>query len=809
MKRLLTLLIILSTLSVFAQKTKEKVHRARIYYSSQETLEQLSHAGIALDHGKHKKNVFIESDFTDSDIQIAKNLGHKVDIVINDIQSFYIQRNQDDHRHHQNHHYQTRNAACAATDNTIDYQTPSNYDIKPGSDFGGFYTYSEMLQELDDMATLYPNLITVRADVKDPTDTSNPHKHETSEGRYLQWVKISDNPNTDEPSEPQILYSAIHHAREPASLQQTIFYMWYLLENYNTSDEIKTIVDNTELFFIPCVNPDGYIYNETTNPNGGGNWRKNRRGGYGVDNNRNYSYITSGGQEVWNTTGTSGSQNGDTFAGSAPFSEPENKAMRYFTETHNFTIALNNHTFGDLLLYPYGYASNQPTPDDNIFQLISGLMVEQNGFNNIISSDLYPAAGDSDDFMYGMLTTESGGTRNKVYAMTPEIGNSFWPSASSIEGICKGMMYHNITAAKLVHNYADVEDTSASFIGSTMFNADYTIQRFGIANPGNFTVSINPISANITNVGTANTHNNMNLGGSASDTITLTLDNAISNGDQVVYELVVDNGLFETTKTITKLYGTPAVIFDEVADDTNTNWTNNGWGTTTADYVSASSSITDSPGSNYTNNTNSSITLSTPVDLSSATIAQLSFYAKWSIENNYDYAQIEISIDNGNTWIPQCGKFTNNGVADQNGANNEPVYDGTQNSWVQEEIDISDYLGESILIRFKLISDGFLTDDGFYFDDLQVKTIEENLSVSSVEIDKMSVYPNPTNDVLNINTTLQDYIINLYSVQGQLIYEDVKLSGIHKLNLASFSKGVYLMTISSKDAQRTFKIIKE
>jgi bacillopeptidase F (M6 metalloprotease family) len=360
-----------------------------------------------------------------------------------------------------------------------------------------------------------------------------------------------------------------------------------------------------------------------------------------------------------------------------------------------------------------------------------------------------------------------------------------------------------------VHNYADVEDTSASFIGSTMFNADYTIQRFGIANPGNFTVSINPISANITNVGTANAHNNMNLGGSASDTITLTLDNAISNGDQVVYELVVDNGLFETKKTITKLYGTPAVIFDEVADDTSTNWTNNGWGTTTSDYVSASSSITDSPGSNYTNNTNSSITLSTPINLSSASIAQLSFYAKWEIENNYDYAQIEVSTDNGNTWIPQCGKFTNNGVADQNGANNEPVYDGTQNSWIQEEIDLSDYLGESILIRFKLISDGFLTGDGFYFDDLQVKTIEENLSVSSVEIDKMSVYPNPANDILNINTTLQDYSINLYSIQGQLIYEDVKLSGVHKLNLASFSKGVYLMTISSKDAQRTFKIIKE
>ncbi|GIR22017.1 MAG: hypothetical protein CM15mP36_12240 [Flavobacteriales bacterium] len=35
-------------------------------------------------------------------------------------------------------------------------------------------------------------------------------------------VKISDNPNVDE-DEPQILYTALHHAREPGSMQQLIF----------------------------------------------------------------------------------------------------------------------------------------------------------------------------------------------------------------------------------------------------------------------------------------------------------------------------------------------------------------------------------------------------------------------------------------------------------------------------------------------------------------------------------------------------------------------------------------------------------
>ncbi|MBQ0741152.1 peptidase M14, partial [Aquimarina celericrescens] len=83
----------------------------------------------------------------------------------------------------------------------------------------------------------------------------------------------------------EMLFTSLHHAREPIALSQNLFYMWYLLENYNSNPEIKTLVDNTELYFIPIVNPDGYIYNQQTNPNGGGYWRKNRRnngGSYGI-----------------------------------------------------------------------------------------------------------------------------------------------------------------------------------------------------------------------------------------------------------------------------------------------------------------------------------------------------------------------------------------------------------------------------------------------------------------------------------------------------------------------------------------------
>ncbi len=108
-------------------------------------------------------------------------------------------------------------------------------------------------------------------------------------------VKISDNPNVNE-TEPEVLYTALHHAREPVGAMQMLFYMYYLLENYDNDPFIQALVDNTEMYFVPVVNPDGYVYNQTTNPNGGGMWRKNRRnngsaGLYGSDLNRNYGYM--------------------------------------------------------------------------------------------------------------------------------------------------------------------------------------------------------------------------------------------------------------------------------------------------------------------------------------------------------------------------------------------------------------------------------------------------------------------------------------------------------------------------------------
>jgi hypothetical protein len=775
-QHLLTLAFLLVALVSFSQNIEEKeiYSKAKIYYSNSLDLIKLSENGIAVDHGLNKKNVFIESVFSQKELKKATEIGYSVEVLIKDM-SNYIKNRKISLK---------RNPVPCDAANT--YQTPANFEL--GS-MGGFYTLDEMLQELDDMHTLYPNLITEKDSI------SNFH---TEENRKIYYVKISDNPTVNESDEPEMLYTAIHHAREPASMQQLIFYMWYLLENYATNDEIKAIVDNSQLFFVPIVNPDGYRYNQTTNPNGGGYWRKNRKNNgtsYGVDNNRNYSYH-------WGESGVSG-PSGETYNGTAPFSEVENQAIKWLAEQHQFKLALNNHTFSSLLLYPFGYATNTPTTDDDYFQAISGAMIAENGYTNEIAASLYPAAGDSDDWMYGDTTT-----KNKIFAMTPEIGHSFWPKQSEIIPICKDMLNLNITAAHLINNYAQINFDNDLYVSTQNFNVDYTIKRLGLKEPANFTVSIFPVSNNIISVGNPVTYTNMNLLEEQSNSISVQLSPSTQQGEAISYKLVVNNGDFDKEFYVDRIYGAPTEVFYANGNVMSPFVTNN-WGISQSNYYSAPYSITDSQNSDYGNNVNSTIESANEIDLTNASQAFVSFYAKWDIEKSWDYVQFEISTDNGANWIPQCGKYTNIGNTDQ-GIENQPMYDGKRSNWVKEEIDLSDYLGENIKFRFQLVSDANTTADGFYFDELKVYKLEDQAtSVANVVQNIFEIYPNPTNDILNIKLNIPDsFDIKIVNIDGKIIFSEKDIYNDKFLNINNLSNGIYFVTLTTNSLTKTIKIIK-
>ena len=782
----------------FSQKN-EKFHKVKINYTSPADLVKLAKQGVCIDHGLHKKNHFFISDFSESEIEKMLSLNFDYEILINDVTHFYKQRNKLSNK-------SAKNIFCEENENIL--ETPENYDFKPSDDFGGFYTYNEMLNELDDMHSLYPEIISARSDIKDETFSSSPHIHETYEGRYLQWVKISDNPNISE-GEPQILYTALHHAREPASLQQLIYFMWYLLENYDSNDSIKQIIDNSELFFVPCVNPDGYIFNETIEPNGGGMWRKNTRDSHGVDNNRNYSYIDENGNEVWNTSGTSSNPYGSTYAGDGPFSESENRAIRYFVESNNFKIALNNHTYGNLLLYPYGYDYNQTTDDDDIFQFISSALVSENNYDNIISADLYPAAGDSDDFMYGMLNTENNQVREKIFAMTPEIGSSFWPQASTIEDICKGMLHLNLTAAKMIGNYASLKDFTENFISSNTFSANFELQRLGIIDNGSFNIQIEPISSNIISTTPEININSLNIGEIINESFQIELNESTNSGEDVIFKYILDNGSFSEEIIVKKIFGAPILLFEDESDNYSDYWTiDSSWSETFEEYNSPQTSITDSPYSNYSNNALETINLLNDINLSGYSYAEINFNAKWNIESGYDYVQIEISNDGGASWEPQCGKHTRKGVETQEDASDEPLYDGNQGEWVNESILLTDYIDQEISIRFKLKSDGGLRRDGFYYDDFKIKALSSSLSSSENTLNKAKIYPIPADNMIYISSEEEIKEIKVFDILGKEIMS-FNQNNIENFSIENLKSGVYIIKLFSLESTENHRIIKK
>ncbi len=770
-------LLLLAALIPFFGFNQEIYSKVKIFATNAQLVE-ISNLGVTVDHGKHKQNTWFITDLSESDISILEENHFPYEVLIEDMATYSVE-----HAYDTSLKSDREDCGVSGSDGGgFDPETPSNFHT--GS-MGGYFTYEQYLNELDEMRAAYPDLITEKQGIGSFT---------TWEDRLVHWVRISDNAEMDE-DEAEVLYTSIHHAREPMSLSQTIFYMWYVLENYGTDDEVTFLVDNTEMYFVPMVNPDGYKWNQTTNPGGGGFHRKNRNpsiGSFnsGVDLNRNYSY-------KWDESGTSDDENSDVFPGIGPFSEPESQAIKWFVENHEFQFAFNAHAHGDLLLFPLGWTAGEFAADHSFFAAYSDNMSRYNGYDAIKASDLSVAAGDSDDWMYSEAPN--------VFAITPEVGNSFWPPISAIIPTCKEMVSSNLILSHMPHIYGVTNDLIASTVNTETGFFNYNLHRFGLMD-GAITISITPL-VGIDAIGAPNMHT-LTILENKVDSISYELTPGINFGDEIKFILHTDNGTWVRNDTITKSFGQGEVVFSDDISDIS-NWTGD-WGITNELSFSPTTSITDSPfDGTYGNNVNSEIRLNESFSFEDATYANVTFWAQWEIENDFDYVQFLASNNGGVTWTPLCGKHTNLGVDDQ--ILDSPLYDGNQNDWVLEEIDLSDYIGdENVEFKFQLVTDAFVELDGFYFDDFSIFTdaSQEDSDASGIEeINNadIRIYPNPANQEINISvsTGAQVKALTIHNDLGQVIREvNVNTSSF---SVADLAEGVYYLRITDVSNTSTTK----
>jgi hypothetical protein len=775
MKKILCILLVFLAVNQL-QAQSESYSRVRVSLINK-SINQLGAAGIDVTEGTYKTNTWFEAELSQSALNRLTEKGFTYDILIPDVSKFYADR------------YEKEKDLKITRNPADDYPVPENWEY--GS-MGGFYTYDQTMEKLDFMAQQWPNLLTVRQEINPALLSHN--------GKPIWWVRLSDNPGDDE-NEPEVLYTAIHHAREGIGVQQMIYYMLYLLENYDTNEEIRTLVDNTEMYFVPVLNPDGYMYNEQTDPNGGGMWRKNRRNNgssYGVDVNRNYGYMWG-----YDNDGSSPYPGDETYRGPSAFSEPENQNIKQFCEAHNFVITLNYHSAAGLLLYPWGWTPDA-CPDDATFFAHASMMTQDNNYTfGAGSTTIYPTNGGSDDWMYG--DTEN---KNKIFSYTPEVGTSndgFWPSMNRIIPLCQESILQDLLAAYLAGNYGNLTETSPSILSEKEGYFHFDVQRLGFGETDSWSVSITPLDENIQVTGGPVSFGSLEILEIKTDSISYTLRDDIESGQSFRFLLSLNNGSYTLSDTITKMYGTTTIVFEDNCDLLD-NWTSPKWTVTTLSYHTPTGSITDSRNGNYQDNENNIVTMINPIEIPATTFALLSYWAKWDLESGYDYVKIEVKVEGTNTWIPLAGQFTKTGSDDQ------PYYDGVS-GWVNEEIDLTAYAEQSIKFRFRLYSDSGVTEDGYYFDDLKLSVLDVETGVyeSGLNTNAMQLTPNPASGIVEVSfkqNTAADAHIEITDLQGRLINQ-IETNGNSrvKIDISKIPNGIYFIRLNTEKNTGVKKLI--
>ncbi len=234
--------------------------------------------------------------------------------------------------------------------------------------------------------------------------------------------------------------------------------------------------------------------------------------------------------------------------------------------------------------------------------------------------------------------------------------------------------------------------------------------------------------------------------------------------------------------TFYQFYVAPVTIalYDE-ANNLN-NWTSvSGWDTTRIKYVSPPKSFTDSPGGNYPPNVTATLTYNNNINLSNTLGAELEFDTQWDIETDWDYGQVLVSTNNGLSWTPLAGNYTNPGTGTFQPPN-EPLYDGTQLTWVHEKMSLSQFVGHNIRIRFYLRSDGSIQKDGWYVDNIKISTYN---TIIPVELTSFTALANENNVELSWSTATET------NNRGFEIQRSVIMSGVKNLSwqMAGFVNG--------------------
>jgi Zinc carboxypeptidase/Carboxypeptidase regulatory-like domain/Secretion system C-terminal sorting domain len=249
-----------------------------------------------------------------------------------------------------------------------------SHEKSKASPWDAYPSYREYLQMMESYAANYPDQCMLQ------------EFGTTVNGRKLLAVKISDNPLTDE-AEPVFLYTSTIHGDEGTGFMLMLRLIDSLLTSYPTSEEVKELVDNTEIWINPLFNPDGFYFASDSLY-----FNSTRFNANYSDLNRNFP---------------------DPLAGDHPDAmewQPETIAMMDFMKQHPIVLAANLHDGAELVNYPWDDRTIRHADDSWYIQLArqfadtvhyyspEGFFTdEDNGITN--GSDWYIVYGGRQDYV--------------------------------------------------------------------------------------------------------------------------------------------------------------------------------------------------------------------------------------------------------------------------------------------------------------------------------------------------------------------------------------------------------------------------
>ena len=185
----------------------------------------------------------------------------------------------------------------------------------------------------------------------------------------------------------------------------------------------------------------------------------------------------------------------------------------------------------------------------------------------------------------------------------------------------------------------------------------------------------------------------------------------------------------------------------------------------------------------------------------------MSLKTRFELEQNFDYTGLSFSTDSGLTWVNVCtdrtrfsAPFSNQAGTTPEGIDSiVPMWDGTVRQWRKEFIDLRDYIGKKLWIRFILRSDEGNELAGFEVDDIQIRANTTPASRSEALAGKEAplIFPNPGGKEtrLRVGPSRNRAHLQLINSLGQTVWKS-EMAGQTETNLPGhLPPGIYRLRI--------------